>query len=474
MASRPLQPVLWDPVRQLLVAQQQHGGVRVVSSSAPPASSGGTTDHAALSNLVWTASGHTGTASRFGYFDGAGAAAYVASDGATVEVSGTTLRVKDLGITTAKIDALAVTTAKIDNLAVTTGKIADDAVTDAKLRESSGYSVIGRAASSTGNPADITAGSASTALVRPSSGDLQFLAFGTLVLAGLLGAWTDPGFGDGKAGSITYAVNTTITEEIRATDINIDTGVTVSAPYPIRCTGTLSFDSSTAIIATNGGDASGSTAGTAVGNGYGSGLGGVNGAAGRSTVGNGTIGNSRTLSAPAMLGAANAGNGGAGGTSGANAGGGAGTATQPNATANGRGFTRPVVEYGHTGTAQVLFGAASGGSGGCTPGTGTATSGGGGAGGGYTIVWSRIVDASAGGAIQAEGGDGGDAAQTGDGRAGGGGGGGGGAVAHCYSSSLGLPTISVAPGTGGTAAGGGGAVDGSDGQAGASTQRVVP
>jgi hypothetical protein len=38
---------------------------------------GGTTDHAALtSNLAWTLSAHTGTASRLASFDGAGAAAY--------------------------------------------------------------------------------------------------------------------------------------------------------------------------------------------------------------------------------------------------------------------------------------------------------------------------------------------------------------------------------------------------------------
>lgn len=37
---------------------------------------GGTTDHAALTNLAWTSSAHTGTASRLAAFDGSGAAAY--------------------------------------------------------------------------------------------------------------------------------------------------------------------------------------------------------------------------------------------------------------------------------------------------------------------------------------------------------------------------------------------------------------
>lgn len=55
-----------------------------------------------------------------------------------------------------------------------TADIADDAVTDAKLRESAGYSVIGRSASSTGNPADITAGGDNQVLMR-TGGNLAFV-----------------------------------------------------------------------------------------------------------------------------------------------------------------------------------------------------------------------------------------------------------------------------------------------------------
>src|SRR5688572_25288124 len=47
--------------------------------------------------------------------------------------------------------------ATIANLAVSTGKIAANAVTDAKLRQSAGLSVIGRAANSAGDVADIAA-----------------------------------------------------------------------------------------------------------------------------------------------------------------------------------------------------------------------------------------------------------------------------------------------------------------------------
>ncbi len=47
-----------------------------VAANAIPVVSGGTTDHAALaSNLAWTTSGHTGTASRLAGFDASGVAA---------------------------------------------------------------------------------------------------------------------------------------------------------------------------------------------------------------------------------------------------------------------------------------------------------------------------------------------------------------------------------------------------------------
>jgi len=72
---------------------------------------------------------------------------------------------------------------------VSTGMIADDAVTDAKLRESAAVSVLGRAANSTGNPADIAAGANNRVLAR--TGDaLSFqqitapmMADGTVVLS---------------------------------------------------------------------------------------------------------------------------------------------------------------------------------------------------------------------------------------------------------------------------------------------------
>jgi hypothetical protein len=54
-------------------------GTHLVATVAASGGGGGTTDHAALtSNLAWTSSAHTGTASTLAGFDGGGAAAEVA------------------------------------------------------------------------------------------------------------------------------------------------------------------------------------------------------------------------------------------------------------------------------------------------------------------------------------------------------------------------------------------------------------
>lgn len=60
-----------------------------------------------------------------------------------------------------------------------TAEVIDDSITDAKLRESAALSVMGRAANSTGNPADIVAGSNNQVLKRASDA----LAFGAVVEA---------------------------------------------------------------------------------------------------------------------------------------------------------------------------------------------------------------------------------------------------------------------------------------------------
>ncbi|MCA0318232.1 MAG: hypothetical protein LCH88_09200 [Proteobacteria bacterium] len=68
----------------------------------------------------------------------------------------------------------------LDDLVKGTG-INDDAVTDAKLRNSAGLSVVGRAAGTTGDPADIVAGSDGQVLVRTG----PTLGFGQVATAGI-------------------------------------------------------------------------------------------------------------------------------------------------------------------------------------------------------------------------------------------------------------------------------------------------
>lgn len=82
-------------------------------------------------------------------------------DGTTIEQSAGELRVKDLGISTAKLAA--------------------NAVDNTKLRDSAALSVIGRASNSSGDPADIAAGSDGHILRRSGTS----LGFGQIVAAGI-------------------------------------------------------------------------------------------------------------------------------------------------------------------------------------------------------------------------------------------------------------------------------------------------
>jgi len=74
--------------------------------------------------------------------------------------------IADSAVTTAKIADSSITTAKIIDGNVTTAKIADKAITNAKLRDSTGLSVVGRSANSTGQVADIVASTNNEVLVR--------------------------------------------------------------------------------------------------------------------------------------------------------------------------------------------------------------------------------------------------------------------------------------------------------------------
>jgi hypothetical protein len=84
-------------------------------------------------------------------------------------------------VTTAKIADDAVTSAKILDGTIATGDLADGSVTDAKLRDSAALTVIGRSANSTGDPADIAAGTDGHVLRRSGTS----LGFGTVATAGI-------------------------------------------------------------------------------------------------------------------------------------------------------------------------------------------------------------------------------------------------------------------------------------------------
>lgn len=69
---------MWVPASApgLVLTSQTPDPIRWTAPAAGGGGGGGGTDHATLSNLAWTVSGHTGTASRVAGFSGAGAAAY--------------------------------------------------------------------------------------------------------------------------------------------------------------------------------------------------------------------------------------------------------------------------------------------------------------------------------------------------------------------------------------------------------------
>ncbi len=75
------------------------------------------------------------TSSGLLYTSTAGASVWIRPDGATLEVLGSVLQARDLGITTAKLADLSVTTAKLADLSVTTAKLADLSVTTGKLAD---------------------------------------------------------------------------------------------------------------------------------------------------------------------------------------------------------------------------------------------------------------------------------------------------------------------------------------------------
>lgn len=275
----------------------------------------------------------------------------------------------------------------------------------------------------TGAPVDGTPAEAA-AIIAESSGDATKSLFGD-------GNWKVPGLvtgaipftwalGDGSDGSLVFdgtnAVNGasrsgttyTLSRTVMATDIQVDSGVTVvTAGFQMYWTGTISGSGT---IHNKGGNASGSTGGAAPASGfYGGSAAGVNGSVGA-----------------AFAGTASNGIGGAGGQGGSGPGGAAQVGGPVTAPANNVGgtayaYTLHAAQSGRAANGSTVYvGGASG-----SPGRGDAsnTGGGSGAGGGIVGLFGRYWTFT--GTVSVAGGDG---AQPASGNTGGGGPGGGGAL----------------------------------------------
>jgi hypothetical protein len=135
--------------------------------------------------------------------------------------------------------------------------IAADAVTDAKLRESAGYSVIGRAASTTGNPADIVAALAGQVLRR--GGGAANVAFGAVDVSDVNAVTGSLPILNGGTGASTAAgarTNLDVpsnAEAVLDTDLGTNVGTFLATPSSANLAAALTDETGTglAVFATN-------------------------------------------------------------------------------------------------------------------------------------------------------------------------------------------------------------------------------
>lgn len=149
---------------------------------------GGTLDHAALtSNLLWSSSGHTGTASTFAAFTGAGAATNLSTTASGGDIGGTwpALTVSADAITNAKLADMAANTVKVNATAgaanptdlaiatntvlgrvagnivagqLVTAQVTDDAITFVKVQNIATDRLLGRDTAASGSVEELTVG----------------------------------------------------------------------------------------------------------------------------------------------------------------------------------------------------------------------------------------------------------------------------------------------------------------------------
>lgn len=323
------------------------------------------------------------------------------------------------------------------------------------------------------NPLGLTVITDSTVTGTGSAGS----AFSVLAATS---AVTAAAFGYPQDGDITYAVNTTLGNDVFAHDITINGGVTVNpGGYRIWATGTLHLNGNIDRSGPNG--ATGGSSSLSLGscnNSTGAGLlgvpggtlPGVGGSPGNnssgstasifpatSTVTAGAGGPSGSNGSPGNNGPLGTGGsgGGGGGNVGAGAGSTGGTAGGNTAmVAAGGGLDMQALYSGRQPPSTILTPGTGGGAGGCAALLSNVTKQGGrgGTSGGYVVVFAKAIDGS--GHIWAKGGNGGDggggtAVSAG---AGGGGGGAGGVVVIVIGGGT-FPAASAAGGTGGAGSG---------------------
>jgi hypothetical protein len=425
----------------------------------------GGSDHAGLTSLAWTASGHTGTASRLAGFNGSGAASY-----------------SQIGVDVQAYDAGLTSLTSADGSAglpyVSGANVWASATYTNQLSVVSGtWKVVGLY--ETGGPTTLSVGSIPDGYFLKRSSTSIIGVAGTAV-SGYYGDPFSIWMGTGLKGNVTFDGTTavagfslasrvytaTTNDSYDYASITLDTTggnltiVTKGCPFRGKTIPTM-IGSGTVILDFSGSDAITSAGGAGATALSGAPLrGGSTGGNGRATTGAGTAGSNLTS------GVGMGGEGGHGGGTASNAGGNSGAITRPYDGSYGSLYLFMNNLFlldagGSTYTVYQAVGGCGGGGGGCVA---TATSGaGGGAGGGLYAGFGSIDTGSATLKIRVNGGNGANAS-AGGGSAGGGQGGAGGGLFFAARSITGTVVLEAKGGTGGNGAGTHGAGgDGGDG-----------